>query len=146
MRKQLGYFERKSKQTSTFYLDTCVFRNSGALSSEIQFCPIEGLSNLCSIKLYVMKTKNLQSVLLLVAIFFSGMASYFAQPSNTIAVANPNVNALTVKPESVAKMMRLELIKINKYKSCSIIPNNVVRFNISVHQGLFFRLHGNQSG
>jgi hypothetical protein len=26
------------------------------------------------------------------------------------------VNALTIKPESVAKMMRLELIKINKYK------------------------------
>ena len=50
------------------------------------------------------------------AIFFSGMASYFAQPSSTIAVANPNVNALTIKPESVAKMLRLELIKINKYK------------------------------
>jgi hypothetical protein len=63
-----------------------------------------------------MKTKNLQSVLLLVAIFFSGMASYFAQPSSTIAVANPNVNALTIKAESVAKMLRLELIKINKYK------------------------------
>lgn len=63
-----------------------------------------------------MKTKNLQSVLVLVAILFSGMASYFAQPSSTIAVANPNVNALTIKPESVAKMLRLELIKINKYK------------------------------
>ena len=63
-----------------------------------------------------MKTKKLHSLLILVAIFFSGMASYVAQPSNTIAVANPNVNALTVKPESVAKMMRLELIKINKYK------------------------------
>lgn len=63
-----------------------------------------------------MKTKKLQSFFILVAIFFSGMASYFAQPSNTIAVANPNVNVLTVKPESVAKMMRLELIKINKYK------------------------------
>lgn len=63
-----------------------------------------------------MKTKNLQAVYLLVAIFFSGMASYFAQPTSTIAVANPNINALTIKPESVAKMMRLELIKINKYK------------------------------
>ena len=63
-----------------------------------------------------MKTKKLQSIYILVAIFFSGMASYFAQQSNTIAVANPNVNALTIKPESVAKMMRLELIKINKYK------------------------------
>ena len=63
-----------------------------------------------------MKTKKLQSFFMLVAIFFGSMASYLAQPSNTIAVANPNVNALTVKPESVAKMMRLELIKINKYK------------------------------
>jgi len=63
-----------------------------------------------------MKTKKLQSIFLLVAIFFSGAANYFAQQSSTIAVANPNVNALTVKPESVAKMMRLELIKINKYK------------------------------
>ena len=63
-----------------------------------------------------MKTKKLQSFYILVAIFFSGMASYFAQQSNTFAVANPNVNALTIKPESVAKMMRLELIKINKYK------------------------------
>jgi len=61
-----------------------------------------------------MKTKKLQSVL--VAIFFSGMTSYFAQPSNTIAVSNPNVNSLTVKPESVAKMMRLELVKMNKYR------------------------------
>jgi hypothetical protein len=34
----------------------------------------------------------------------------------TIAVANPNVNGLTLKPESVAKMMRLETIKLNKYK------------------------------
>ena len=63
-----------------------------------------------------MKTKKFQSIYILVAIFFSGMASYFAQQSNTIAVANPNVNALTIKPESVAKMMRLELIKINNYK------------------------------
>jgi hypothetical protein len=63
-----------------------------------------------------MKTKKLQSFFLLVAIFFGGVAKSFAQTNNTIAVANPNVNALTIKPESVAKMMRLELIKINKYK------------------------------
>jgi len=31
-------------------------------------------------------------------------------------VSNPNVNSLTVKPESVAKMMRLELVKMNKYR------------------------------
>ncbi len=34
----------------------------------------------------------------------------------SIAVANPNVNALSIKPESGSKMMRLELIKMNKYK------------------------------
>ncbi len=34
----------------------------------------------------------------------------------SIAVANPNVSALNIKPESGAKMMRLELIKMNKYK------------------------------
>lgn len=34
----------------------------------------------------------------------------------SMAVANPNVNGLTLKPESVAKMMRLETIKLNKYK------------------------------
>lgn len=34
----------------------------------------------------------------------------------TIAVANPNVNSLDSKPESVAKMIRLELVKMNKYK------------------------------
>lgn len=63
-----------------------------------------------------MKTKNLQAIYLLVALFFSGIASSFAQDNGTIAVANPNVNSLTLKPESVAKMMRLELIKINKYR------------------------------
>ena len=61
-----------------------------------------------------MKTKKLHSLLILVAIFFSGMASYFAQPSNTIAVANPNVNALTIKPETVAKMMKGKPKKLTK--------------------------------
>jgi hypothetical protein len=34
----------------------------------------------------------------------------------SIAVANPNVNAVGIKQETAAKMMRLELIKINKHK------------------------------
>lgn len=63
-----------------------------------------------------MKTNKLQSLLLLVAIFFTGMARYVAQPSNSIAVANPNVNALAIKAESAAKMLRLELVKMNKYR------------------------------
>ena len=44
----------------------------------------------------------------------------FAQAQNenlpSIAVANPNVNAVGIKQETAAKMMRLELIKINKHK------------------------------
>lgn len=57
-----------------------------------------------------------KTILLFTACLF-GMISR-AQTENipTIAVANPNVNGLTVKPESVAKMMRLETIKLNKYK------------------------------
>jgi hypothetical protein len=66
--------------------------------------------------MYTMKTKNLHSALLLVAILFGLNTTCLAQPNATIAVANPNVNTLTIKPEAAAKMMRLELIKINKYK------------------------------
>lgn len=46
-------------------------------------------------------------------------STFFAQVTDanqTIAVANPNVTSLTVKTESAARMMRLELIKLNKYK------------------------------
>ncbi|MEN9699861.1 MAG: hypothetical protein RLZZ301_1059 [Bacteroidota bacterium] len=39
----------------------------------------------------------------------------FAEKLPTIAVANPNINTLTIKAESAAKMMRLELIKMAKY-------------------------------
>jgi hypothetical protein len=66
--------------------------------------------------MYIMKTKKLHSALLLVAIMFGFNTACLAQPNATIAVANPNVNTLTIKPEAAAKMMRLELIKINKYK------------------------------
>lgn len=62
-----------------------------------------------------MKTNQFKLSSLLVAIFL-GLGGFLAQPNNTIAVSNPNINSLTIKPESAAKMMRLELIKINKYK------------------------------
>ncbi|MEN9290579.1 MAG: hypothetical protein RLZZ357_422 [Bacteroidota bacterium] len=63
-----------------------------------------------------MKTKKLHSALLLVAILFGLNTTFLAQTNATLAVANPNVNSLTIKPEAAAKMMRLELIKMNKYK------------------------------
>jgi hypothetical protein len=63
-----------------------------------------------------MKTEKLHSVLLVVAILFGLNTTYWAQANPTLAVANPNVNSLTIKPEAAAKMMRLELIKMNKYK------------------------------
>jgi hypothetical protein len=59
-----------------------------------------------------MKTK-----LFFIAVLMNLVIAY-TQNENlpSIAVANPNVNAVAVKPESAAKMMRLELIKINKHK------------------------------
>ncbi len=66
--------------------------------------------------MYTMKTKKLHSALLLVAILFGLNTTFLAQTNATLAVANPNVNSLTIKPEAAAKMMRLELIKMNKYK------------------------------
>ena len=33
----------------------------------------------------------------------------------TVAVANPNINGLSTPTESVAKMMRLEFIKLDKF-------------------------------
>ena len=62
-----------------------------------------------------MKTQSF--FLILLALFVS--TKFIAQttePTQTIAVANPNVTSLTVKAESAARMMRLELIKLNKYK------------------------------
>jgi hypothetical protein len=62
-----------------------------------------------------MKTQSFFFILL--ALFVS--TKFIAQttePTQTIAVANPNVTSLTVKAESAARMMRLELIKLNKYK------------------------------
>ena len=54
-----------------------------------------------------------KSILLLLLIAFS-MGS-FAQGNSTIAVANPNVDGLYATPDMCAKMIRLELSKLNKY-------------------------------
>jgi hypothetical protein len=60
-----------------------------------------------------MKTKI--KLILLVSVICS--KQLFAQDNApTIAVANPNVNSLTQKPAILAKMIRLELIKMAKYK------------------------------
>ena len=60
-----------------------------------------------------MKTKI--KLILLVSVIYS--TQLFAQDNTpTIAVANPNVNSLTQKPAILAKMLRLELIKMAKYK------------------------------
>ncbi|MCH2232004.1 MAG: hypothetical protein MK105_16835 [Crocinitomicaceae bacterium] len=41
--------------------------------------------------------------------------SLFAQPKTSIAVANPNVTGLYATPEIASKLIRLELIKLDKY-------------------------------
>ena len=57
-----------------------------------------------------------KTLLLLTTCLIGMMSQAQTEKMPTIAVANPNVNGLTVKPEAVAKMMRLETIKLNKYK------------------------------
>lgn len=57
-----------------------------------------------------------KTLLLITACLIGMMSQAQTEKMPTIAVANPNVNGLTLKPESVAKMMRLETIKLNKYK------------------------------
>jgi hypothetical protein len=85
-----------------------------------------------------MKTKKLHSALLFVAILFGINTSYLAQNNATIAVANPNVNTLTVRPEAAAKMMRLELIKINKYKVYDEFDmNEVIKANEEYKTGCY---------
>jgi hypothetical protein len=52
----------------------------------------------------------------LITLFTLGTMHLFAQEAKpSIAVSNPNVNGLTSKTESVAKMMRLELVKMDKH-------------------------------
>jgi hypothetical protein len=57
-----------------------------------------------------------KTILLFTACLFGMISQAQTETNPTIAVANPNVNGLTIKPESVAKMMRLETIKLQKYK------------------------------
>ncbi len=59
-----------------------------------------------------MKTSVSLIVLFVLSTFF-GMSQ---ESLPTIAVANPNINSLETRPEIAAKMMRLELIKMAKYK------------------------------
>ena len=54
-----------------------------------------------------------KSLLLLLLISFS--IGSFAQGNSSIAVANPNVDGLYATPDMCAKMIRLELSKLNKY-------------------------------
>jgi hypothetical protein len=59
-----------------------------------------------------MKTK----FTILLTLFTLGNLNLQAQESKTkIAVSNPSVNALSTTVESAAKMMRLELVKLNKH-------------------------------
>jgi hypothetical protein len=62
-----------------------------------------------------MKTQSFFFVLITFLVSSKFLAQV-AEANQTIAVANPNVTSLTVKAESAARMMRLELIKLNKYK------------------------------
>ena len=54
-----------------------------------------------------------KSLLLFLIISFSAVV--FAQGNPSIAVANPNVDGLYATPDMCAKMIRLELSKLNKY-------------------------------
>ncbi len=52
---------------------------------------------------------------LLILFFFTLSFGAFSQANSSIAVANPNVEGLYATPEMCAKMIRLELSKLNKY-------------------------------
>lgn len=53
---------------------------------------------------------------LLIFLFIGGLEIFGQENTPSIAVANPNVNSLESKPATVAKMLRLELVKLSKYK------------------------------
>jgi TolB-like protein len=60
------------------------------------------------------------------------------QMSKSIAVANPNVNNLSIKSEIAAKMMRLELIKIDKYRVLDEFDMaDVIKSNASFSSGCY---------
>lgn len=56
------------------------------------------------------------NVTLFLFLAICGINGFTQDNMPTLAVANPNVNSLESKPAIVAKMIRLELIKMNKYK------------------------------
>ena len=55
---------------------------------------------------------------MLVGAFFTLSTVFLSQAQNefTIAASNPNVNGVSISSENGAKMIRLELIRLNKYK------------------------------
>ncbi len=68
-----------------------------------------------------MKTSILSSVLIFLTFFTTHAQENLPVKTPeenlpTLAVANPYVNGINYKPETVAKMLRLELIKMKKYK------------------------------
>lgn len=69
-----------------------------------------------------MKASILSSILIFLTFFKTYAQETISAPVSseenlpTLAVANPYVNGLTYKPETVSKMLRLELIKMKKYK------------------------------
>jgi hypothetical protein len=52
---------------------------------------------------------------LLILVFYSLSFGAFSQANSSIAVANPNVEGLYATPEMCAKIIRLEMAKLNKY-------------------------------
>lgn len=56
----------------------------------------------------------MKNSLLIISLFVFSFGA-FAQGNSSIAVANPNVEGLYATPEMCAKMIRLELSKLNKY-------------------------------
>ncbi len=57
----------------------------------------------------------MKKITLNIILFFACSVSSMAQTKSTIAVANPSVTGLFATPEIAAKLIRLELVKIDKY-------------------------------
>lgn len=65
-----------------------------------------------------------------ILIFFTFLNAKSQDNLTTMAVANPYVNGLNYKPETVAKMIRLELIKMKKYKVYDVFDmDDVIKGN-----------------
>jgi len=79
-----------------------------------------------------------QNLLFLALVFSLNVTAQTTEVKSTIAVANPNVTAISVKAESAAKMMRLELIKLDKYKVYDEFDMaDVLKTNPDFTQGCF---------